>query len=101
MTALGKIGGGVKKFFGRTLPQFGQKIGRQLTPALKQLPGAFKDTSKVYSDLERKTHGVPIVSDLFGFAGGATNAIGHLLGGRPDKAAQPALQAVGSARKIL
>lgn len=71
---------------GRTLPQSSQRFGRQLQRSFRLLPSAFKDTSKVYSDLERRTHGIPVVPDMFGFASTGTQAIGDLLSGNFGKA---------------
>ena len=78
---------------GRQLGQSTQKLGRQLTSSAKLLPQAFKDTSRVYSQLEAKTKGVPIVNPMLGLASSATYGIGQALGGHPERALGSARQA--------
>jgi hypothetical protein len=50
------------------------------------MPSAFKDVSKVYSNLEKKTSNVPVVPDMFRFASSGTQAIGDLLSGNFGRA---------------
>jgi hypothetical protein len=92
---------GASQFFGRQLPQSFNKFGRQLTTGAKQLPQAFKDSSKMYSDLERKTHSIPVVSNIFGTASHATGGIGHLLGGNLNKAFQEGKSAFAQGKQTL
>lgn len=96
-----QLGRGLKKTFGRQLSNSFMKFGRQLSRGVKLLPGAFKDTSRVYSDLERKTQGVPVVSDMFGFASKGTGAIGNLLSGNFSKAYQEGKGAVSKGKDVL
>ena len=77
---------------GRSFKRFGRQaghdlstFGRQAKMAFKLVPGAFRDASKIYSSLEAKTHGVPIVSQIFGAAAKGTGAIGDGLSGNFSK----------------
>ena len=74
------------KNLGRQLPSNVQRFGRQFHSVVKTLPSAFKDTSKIYSDIEKKTQGIPIVPNMFGFASTGTRAIGDLLSGNFGRA---------------
>ena len=67
------------------------------------MPGAFKDTSKVYSQIEKATRqaGVPVVPDLFGFASTGTQAIGDLLSGNIGKAYTGGQKAVGEGSSVV
>lgn len=96
-----QLGRGIKKAFGRQLPQAFMRFGKQLQGGVKLLPQAFKDTNKVYSDLERKTHNIPIVGDMFGFGAKGTQAIGDLLSDNFNKARQGGLQTLASGKDIL
>ena len=96
-----QLGRNAKKFFGRTLAQGFNKFGRQLHSGVKLLPQAFKDTSKVYSNLERKTHGIPVLGDMFGFASKGTQAVGDLLSGNFGKAQAGGLQTLASGKNVL
>lgn len=96
-----QLGRGLQKTFGRQLSNSFMRFGRQLSRGVKLLPSAFKDTSRVYSDLERKTHGVPVVSDMFGFASKGTGAIGNLLSGNFGKAYQQGKGAVNQGKDVL
>lgn len=87
--------------FGRQLIGGGSKFGHQLTRGVKLLPQSFKDTSKVYSDLERKTHGIPIVHDVFGFGAKATSGVGNLLSGNVGKAIQDGRGALSQGKDVL
>lgn len=97
-----QLGRGIKKTFGRQLPQaFTSFFGRQLPRTFKTLPAAFKDTSKVYSNLERKTHGIPVVPGLFKFASTGTQAIGDLLSGNLGKAYSGGKTAFSQGQDVL
>lgn len=78
---------------GRQLSGTTQKLGRQLQTSAKLLPQAFKDTSRVYSQLESKTKNIPIVNPMLGLASAATGGIGQILGGHPERALGSARQA--------
>lgn len=91
---------GASKFFGRQLPQSSQRFGRQLHSAVRLLPSAFKDTSKVYSNLEKHTQGMPLVSKTFGFASKGTQSIGDLLSGNFGKALTGGKQAISQGRSL-
>ena len=78
---------------GRQLGQSTQKLGRQLQTSAKLLPQAFKDTSRVYSQLESRTKGIPIVNPMLGLASAGTYGIGQALGGHPERALGSARQA--------
>lgn len=96
-----QLGGGIKKAFGRTLPQTFKTFGRQLSTGAKLLPQAFKDTSAVYSDLERKTSNIPLVGDMFGFSAKGTQAIGDLLSGNFGKAYKGGQATLASGKDLL
>ena len=66
------------------------------------MPSAFKDTSKVYSQIERasRTAGVPVVPELLGFASTGTQAVGDLLSGNVGKAVSGGQKAVGQGGQV-
>jgi hypothetical protein len=72
---------------GRQISGDTMKLGRQISGAVSLLPQAYKDTSKVYGDIEKATSklGVPVVPEVFGFAKDATGGIGNLLSGNFDR----------------
>lgn len=84
------------KRFGRQLSGDTIRLGRQLHSGLKLMPQAFKDTSKIYSDLEQKTKGVPIVPSIFKTASLGTQTIGDLLSGNLGKALAGGKQTIAS-----
>lgn len=84
--------------FGRQLSSGATQFGRQLHSGLKLLPSAYKDTSKVYSDLEKRTKGIPLVPSIFGSASKATGAIGDALSGDFGKAFSGGQQAVSGGK---
>lgn len=72
---------------GRQISGDTMRLGRQMSSALSLLPSAYKDTSKVYGDIERATSklGIPVVPEIFGSASQATSGIGNILSGNFDK----------------
>ena len=78
--------GGKVKSLGRQLGRDTQQWGRQMHTGLKLLPQTYKDVSKVYSNLEKRTSNLPIVPSVFHGASLATQAIGDALSGNFQKA---------------
>lgn len=68
MSFFRQLGRGVKKFFGRQLPQGAAKFGRQLSNTSMKVGNALDKGARFVSKLERATGGVPIVGDVFGLA---------------------------------
>ena len=93
--------GGRTSNWGRQLGRDVSQFGRQLHSGLKLMPSAFKDTSKVYSDLERRTKGLPLVPNVFHGASLGTQAIGDLLSGNYGKAYSGGREAIKSGADTL
>ena len=103
MSQLGRQLSKIGRSTGRQLPSNVQRFGRQFATSVKLVPSAFKDTSKVYSQVEKasRTAGVPVVPELFGFASTGTQAIGDLLSGNFGKAVSGGQKAVGEGGETL
>lgn len=91
---------------GRQMKNEGQKLGRQfqqVKSAVQLLPGAYKDVSKTYGDIEKATSklNIPVVPEVFGFARDATGGIGNVLSGNFDKGVTQGLSGLSKGSDLM